>query len=114
MLPLEHSAILRTFIKLPFAIKIFALSFFEWPLKKGFTILHFRVVFNEVVQTTKDFMRDVTVINPDWLCELAPDFYQFGTVSINMDPEYLMTLYNRHMLTASTVQPLYNTNTLLL
>ena len=41
----------------------------------------FRVVFNEVVQTTKDFMRDVTVINPDWLCELAPDFYQFGTVS---------------------------------
>ncbi|KAH3778666.1 hypothetical protein DPMN_180136 [Dreissena polymorpha] len=37
------------------------------------------VVFNEVVQTTKDFMRDVTVINPDWLCELAPEFYQFGT-----------------------------------
>lgn len=37
------------------------------------------VVFNEVVQTTKDYMRDVTVINPDWLCELAPDFYQFGT-----------------------------------
>lgn len=41
----------------------------------------FRVVFNEVVQTTKDFMRDITVINPDWLCELAPEFYQFGTVS---------------------------------
>lgn len=37
------------------------------------------VVFNEVVQTTKDFMRDITVINPDWLRELAPDFYQFGT-----------------------------------
>ena len=41
----------------------------------------FRVVFNEVVQTTKDYMRDITVIKPDWLCELAPDFYQFGTVS---------------------------------
>ena len=46
-----------------------------------FSVTVYRVVFNEVVQTTKDFMRDVTVINPDWLCELAPDFYQFGTVS---------------------------------
>ena len=37
MLPLEHSAILSTFIKLPFVIKIFALSIFEWSLKTGFT-----------------------------------------------------------------------------
>ena len=27
----EHSAILSTFIKLPFAIKTFVLSIFEWP-----------------------------------------------------------------------------------
>ena len=44
-------------------------------------VLCIRVVFNEVVQTTKDYMRDVTVIQPEWLCEIAPDFYQFGTVS---------------------------------
>lgn len=44
----------------------------------------FRVVFNDVVQTNKDYMRDITVIEPDWLCELAPHFYQFGTVSIRM------------------------------
>ena len=31
MLPLEHSAILLTFIKLPFVIKTFVLSIFEWP-----------------------------------------------------------------------------------
>ena len=31
MLPLEHSAILLTFIKLPFVIKIFVLSIFERP-----------------------------------------------------------------------------------
>jgi len=37
------------------------------------------VVFNEVVQTTKDYMRDVTAIDPAWLSELAPHFYQFGT-----------------------------------
>ena len=35
MLPLEHSAILSTFIKLPAVIKIFVLSNFEWPLKTG-------------------------------------------------------------------------------
>ena len=39
MLKGEHSAILLTFIKLPFVIKIFVLSIFEWLLKTGFTIL---------------------------------------------------------------------------
>lgn len=37
------------------------------------------VVFNDIVQTNKDYMRDISVIEPDWLCELAPHFYQFGT-----------------------------------
>ena len=39
MLPLEHSAILSTFNKLPFVIKIFILSLFEWPLYTGFIVL---------------------------------------------------------------------------
>ena len=34
---LQHSAILSTFIKLPFVIKIFALSIFEWPFYTDFT-----------------------------------------------------------------------------
>ena len=38
MAELEHSAILLTFIKLPFFIKIFVLSIFEWPFYKGFTV----------------------------------------------------------------------------
>ena len=38
MLQGEHSAILLTFIKLPFATKTFVLSIFEWPLKTGFTV----------------------------------------------------------------------------
>ena len=38
MLQGHHSAILSTFIKLPFVIKIFVLSIFEWPLKTGFTV----------------------------------------------------------------------------
>ena len=35
----EHSAILSAFINLPFAIKTFVLSIFEWPLKTGFTVV---------------------------------------------------------------------------
>ena len=35
----EHSAILSTFIKLPFIIKIFVLSIFEWPFYTGFTVI---------------------------------------------------------------------------
>ena len=37
MLQGEHSAILSTCIKLPFAIMTFVLTIFEWPLKTGFT-----------------------------------------------------------------------------
>ena len=33
-----HSAIFSTFIKLPFVIKIFGLSIFEWPFYPGFTV----------------------------------------------------------------------------
>ena len=35
-----HFAILSTFIKLPFVIKIFDLSIFEWPFYTGFTVLY--------------------------------------------------------------------------
>ena len=37
MLQGEHSAILSTFIKLPFVIKTFVWSIFEWPFYTGFT-----------------------------------------------------------------------------
>ena len=38
MLQGEHSAILLTFIKLPFVIKIFVFSIFEWSFYTGFTV----------------------------------------------------------------------------
>ena len=39
-----HSAILSTFIKLPFVIKIFALFIYEWPLKtERLPALHYSV-----------------------------------------------------------------------
>ena len=38
MLQGEHSAILLTFIELPFVINISVLSIFEWPIYTGFTV----------------------------------------------------------------------------
>ena len=40
----EHSAVLSTFIKLPFVIKIFVLSIFEWPLRTGFTVKYLKIL----------------------------------------------------------------------
>ena len=40
MLQGEHSAIFLTYTKLPFVIKIFVLSIFEWPYYTGFTVGH--------------------------------------------------------------------------
>ena len=36
----EHSAILLTFIKLPFVIKIFVLSIFDWLFYTGLTVIN--------------------------------------------------------------------------
>ena len=43
MLQGEHSAILLTFIKLPFVFKIIVLSIFEWSLKTGFTVVWYKM-----------------------------------------------------------------------
>ena len=42
MLQGEHSAIFLTFIKLPFVIKTFVLSIFEWAFYTGFTVIFAR------------------------------------------------------------------------
>ena len=50
---LEHSVILSTFIKLPFFIKIFVLSIFEWPLYPGFTVDTLVNVYVDLVVFTR-------------------------------------------------------------
>ncbi|KAG1521224.1 hypothetical protein G6F52_006935 [Rhizopus delemar] len=35
------------------------------------------VVFHEVVETTQAYMTDLTVIDPEWLPEIAPHFYEY-------------------------------------
>ena len=44
MLQGEHSAILSTFIKLPFVIKLFVLTIFEWKFYTGFTVVIIRIL----------------------------------------------------------------------
>lgn len=45
-----------------------------------------RVIFNEVVQTSKYFMRDVTAVESSWLVELAPHFYKQAKVGQGTKP----------------------------
>lgn len=37
------------------------------------------VIYHEVLQTSKEYMRDITKIDPSWLYTLAPQYYEFGT-----------------------------------
>ena len=66
MLQGEHSAILLTFIKLPFVIKTFVLSIFEWPFYTGFNVCCLRQVSNKVIffdikYASGVFTRDETI-----------------------------------------------------
>ncbi|PIC46821.1 hypothetical protein B9Z55_006391 [Caenorhabditis nigoni] len=36
------------------------------------------VVYHELVMTTKEYMREVTAIDPKWLVEFAPSFFKIG------------------------------------
>ena len=40
------------------------------------------MVFNEVVKTNKEYMQDITAIEPEWLYTLAGHYYQYGTVGL--------------------------------
>ncbi|KAL3268521.1 hypothetical protein HHI36_007630 [Cryptolaemus montrouzieri] len=55
------------------------------------------VIYQELVQTTKEYMREVTAIDPKWLVEFAPAFYKFS------DPTKLSKLKKNQRL-----EPLYN------
>jgi ATP-dependent RNA helicase DHX8/PRP22 len=55
------------------------------------------VVYHELVQTSKEYMREVTVIDAKWLVELAPAFFKFS------DPTKLSKVKRSQRL-----EPLYN------
>lgn len=55
------------------------------------------VIYHELVQTTKEYMREVMAIEPKWLVEFAPNFYKLA------DPTKLTTRKRKERL-----EPLYD------
>ena len=53
MLQGDNSAILSTFIKLPFVFKIFVLSIFEWPFFTGFTVFTYNINYMPILTINK-------------------------------------------------------------
>ena len=56
------------------------------------------VVYHELVLTTKEYMREVTTVDPKWLVEFAPAFFKMGNptkLSKRKRQERLEPLYNR-------------------
>ncbi|KAL6523614.1 hypothetical protein OROGR_017217 [Orobanche gracilis] len=57
------------------------------------------VVYHELVMTTKEYMREVTVIDPKWLVELAPRFFKVSDptkMSKRKRQERIEPLYDRY------------------
>jgi pre-mRNA-splicing factor ATP-dependent RNA helicase DHX15/PRP43 len=58
------------------------------------------VIYHEFVLTTKNYIRTVTAIRPEWLLELAPAYYdidsfQKGSVDVRMGIEQAKAKYDR-------------------
>lgn len=52
--------------------------------------LKFRIIFTEVLQ---DSIRDISVIEPEWLHQLVPEYYEFGTVQSFGCPSFFCKSY---------------------
>uniref|UniRef100_A0A1I8FXI1 RNA helicase n=1 Tax=Macrostomum lignano TaxID=282301 RepID=A0A1I8FXI1_9PLAT len=56
------------------------------------------VIYHELVLTTKEYMREVTAIEPRWLVEFAPNFFKFGDptkLSRSKKSQKIEPLFNR-------------------
>ena len=57
------------------------------------------VIYHELILTTKEYMREVCVIEPKWLTELAPRFFKMGDptkLSKRKRMEKIEPLYDRY------------------
>jgi ATP-dependent RNA helicase DHX8/PRP22 len=57
------------------------------------------VIYHELVQTSKEYMREITVIEPAWLVEYAPKFFKLAdphALSQRKRKEKLEPLYNKY------------------
>ena len=57
------------------------------------------VMYNELVTTTKEYMRNIITIEPKWLIEVAPRYFRAGDptkISKRKRQEKIEPLYNRY------------------
>ncbi|XP_008515627.2 probable ATP-dependent RNA helicase DHX35 isoform X3 [Equus asinus] len=62
------------------------------------------VIYNEVIQTSKYYMRDVTAVESAWLLELAPHFYQQGTKKLYHALDHVHKEWRRYSLMRTASQ----------
>nr|POE81868.1 putative pre-mrna-splicing factor atp-dependent rna helicase deah5 [Quercus suber] len=57
------------------------------------------IIYHELLMTTKEYMREVTVIDPKWLVELAPRFFKVADstkLSMQKRQEIIEPLHDKH------------------
>lgn len=70
-----------------------------WRVTNFGTACDRRVVYYELVLTTKEYMREVTTIDPKWLVEFASSFFKFADptkLSKHKKQLRLEPLYNKY------------------
>jgi len=58
-----------------------------------------RVIYHELVLTTKEYMREVLAVDPRWLAEMAPTFFRLADpnkITKRKRMESIQPLYNRY------------------
>ena len=89
MLQGEHSAKLSTFIKLPFVIKIFVLSIFEWPFYTAFTVPK----FHELVHC---FDIALTLLISNFSVDFPIDLWE-GFLTVKLSPHLVIQRMIKHV-----------------
>ena len=110
MLQREHSAILWTFIKLPFTIKTFVLSIFKWSLKTGFTVgaIAWEITWGNLTGRLKEVpglqivSRLVGQIDP-WSQKWCVIFWNDGSKLIKLTVVDIWVVYFTYTLTQTLV-----------
>ena len=90
MLQGEHSAILSTFIKLPFDIESFVYSIFEWPFYTGFTV-HYNAYMTSCV--TFKVPISIATLNCKKLIENSSFCHKYGKYFILWSEKCLFHLW---------------------
>ena len=100
MLQREHSAIVSTFIKLPFVIKTFVLSIFEWPFYTGFTVYIYIYIYIYIYYKAGNVILDLIASvtsegshEPVHLCRLIRAFSAHAYSVLELDRQLDTSLF---------------------